>query len=79
MAMQSSRASAYNDQTQLRFLIDGSAIETFANSAAALTKRFYYPGATAPSVHVRVTAGPKSLIALSMWQYSPISPDRLTT
>jgi len=71
--------STGDGQIQLRFFVDGSVIETIVNSASALTKRFYYPGATAPPVHVNVTAGFKSLSDLSLWPLSPISRDRLTT
>ena len=71
--------STGNGQIQLRFFVDGSVIECFANSAAPLTKRFYYAGANAPALRVNVTAGWKNLSSLSLWQFSPISSDRLTT
>jgi len=64
---------------ELRFFIDGSVIETFANSAGALTSRFYLAGSTAAPIGVKIAAGWKSLSALSVWQISPISRDRLTT
>jgi len=64
---------------ELRFFIDGSVIEVFTNSAGALTKRFYYAGSTAPPIHVSIGAGWKSVSALSLWQISPISRDRLTS
>jgi beta-fructofuranosidase len=64
---------------ELRFFIDGSVIEIFANSTGAVTKRFYFSGSTAPPIRVKITEGWKSFSALSLWQVSPISRDRLTT
>jgi beta-fructofuranosidase len=65
--------------TELRFLIDGSVIECYASRCGALTKRFYYPGPSAPAIGVRVSGMLASLSGLSMWQIKPISRDRLTT
>jgi beta-fructofuranosidase len=64
-------------EIQLRFLIDGSVIECFVNSAGAYTKRFYLPGSTSPTVRAEVRGGP--VTNFSLWQFSPISPDRLTS
>jgi|HubBroStandDraft_4_1064222.scaffolds.fasta_scaffold56007_2 beta-fructofuranosidase len=66
-------------ETELRFFIDGSGIESFANRHGALTKRFYYPGPSAPAIGVQVTGKLESLSALFMGQMTPISRDRLTT
>lgn len=66
-------------EAELRFYIDGSVIECFANGYGAFTKRFYAPGMSAPAIGVRVNAGVGSFTGLSMWQLSPISRDRLTT
>jgi|HubBroStandDraft_4_1064222.scaffolds.fasta_scaffold01099_3 beta-fructofuranosidase len=66
-------------ETELRFLIDGSVIECFANRHGALTKRFYYAGSSAPVIGVQVNGKLESLSGLSMWQIKPISRDRLTT
>ncbi len=66
-------------EVRLRFLVDGSVVETFVNSAGTLTKRFYYPGTVTPPIRINVTRGIRSLSAISLWQYSPISRDRLTT
>ena len=72
-------ASTGNSQIQLRFFVDGSVIEAFADAAGALTKRFYYPGVAAPSLRIHVATGWRNLCAFSLWQISPISRDRLTT
>lgn len=66
-------------EAELRFYIDGSVIECFANRHGALTKRFYYPGPAAPAIGVEVSGSPGSLSAISMGQMTPISRDRLTT
>jgi beta-fructofuranosidase len=66
-------------EAELRFYIDGSVIECFANGYGALTKRFYVSGRSAPTIGVRVNEGLGSFTGLSMWQISPISRDRLTT
>jgi beta-fructofuranosidase len=67
------------DETELRFLIDGSVIEFYANGSGALTKRFYYSGPSAPDIGVQVSGMLPSLSGLSIWQIKPISRDRLTT
>ena len=64
---------------ELLFIIDGSVIECFANGCGTLTKRFYYPGASAPAIAVQVNGSLKNLSALSIAQINPISPNRLTT
>ncbi|HEX4005101.1 MAG TPA: glycoside hydrolase family 32 protein [Acidobacteriaceae bacterium] len=64
-------------EIHLRFLIDGSVIECFVNTAGAYTKRFYPPGLTAPAIGVAVRDG--SAASVSVWQYSPISSNRLTS
>jgi beta-fructofuranosidase len=67
------------ESLELRFFIDGSVIELFVNGQATSTKRFYYPGSTAPEIAVSMTGDPKDVTRLSLWQLSPISKDRLTT
>jgi beta-fructofuranosidase len=64
---------------ELRFFIDGSVIECFANQSGALTRRFYYSGSRAPAIGVQVTGKMASLAGLTMWPMSPVSRDRLTT
>ncbi len=70
---------AEGEPLELRFFIDGSVIELFANGQATLTKRFYYPGKTAPEIAVSITGKPDNVTRLSMWQLTPISKNRLTT
>jgi beta-fructofuranosidase len=64
---------------ELRFYIDGSVIELFVNNQATLTKRFYYPGPTAPEIAVTLTGKQSDITHLSQWPITPISKDRLTT
>jgi beta-fructofuranosidase len=64
---------------ELRFFVDGSVIELFVNNQTTYTKRFYYPGPTAPEIAVNITGKPADFTRLSMWQINPISKDRLTT
>jgi beta-fructofuranosidase len=64
---------------ELHFYIDGSVIELFVNNEVTFTKRFYYPGPTAPEIAVSITGNAKDVTRLSMWQLTPISKDRLTT
>lgn len=64
---------------EFHLYIDGSVIESFVNGEVAYTKRFYYAGSAAPKLGIQVDGALKSLSELSMWQLSPISPNRLTT
>jgi beta-fructofuranosidase len=66
-------------EVELRFFIDGSVIECFANRHGAVTKRFYYPGSSSPAIAIEVKGPLSTLSEVSMWQISPISRDRLTT
>ena len=70
---------AAGEPLELRFFIDGSVIELFVNNQATCTKRFYYPGPTAPEIAISVTGKESDITRLSLWQLSPISKDRLTT
>jgi beta-fructofuranosidase len=63
----------------LHFFIDGSVIELFVNNQTTLTKRFYYPGKTAPEIAVSITGRQEAFSRLVMWQLNPISKDRLST
>jgi beta-fructofuranosidase len=66
-------------ELELHFYIDGSVIEAFVNNQAAYTKRFYYSGSSAPQLSLKIIGKTTCLSGLSMWQLSPISPNRLTT
>jgi len=59
---------------ELSAYIDSSVIELFVNTEFARTRRFYYPGSSAPDIHV----GTSGASDLKVWQMKPISPDRLT-
>jgi beta-fructofuranosidase len=71
--------SGLADTLDLHFLIDGSVIELFVNKQVTYTKRFYYPGKTAPEIAVNITGNQADVTRLSLWQLTPISKDRLTT
>ncbi len=66
-------------ELELHFYVDGSVIEVFINKRTAFTKRFYYPGSSAPRLHIKVGNKKTELSSLSMWQLAPISINRLTT
>jgi beta-fructofuranosidase len=66
------------DELTLHFYIDGSVIEAFVNTQVALTKRFYYPGSSAPQLNIEVSGKTTELSSLSMWQLMPISINRFT-
>jgi beta-fructofuranosidase len=70
---------ASGGELELHFFIDGSVIELFVNNQTTLTKRFYYPGKTAPEIAVSITGQQQAITRLSLWQLTPISKDRLTT
>jgi len=71
--------SAQAEPLELHFFLDGSVIELFLNNQVTLTKRFYYPGPTAPELSLSITGNPEDITRLSLWQLTPISKDRLTT
>jgi len=64
---------------ELHLYIDGSIIELFANNESTYTKRFYYPGGTAPEIVASITGKTSDISRLTQWQITPISKDRLTT
>jgi len=66
-------------EIELRFLIDGSVIESFVSKQVAYSKRFYYSDTSAPTIKVEIVGKTTNLSAYSICQMSPISPDRLTT
>ena len=70
---------ADGETLELRFFVDGSVIELFVNGQVSCTKRFYYPGGAAPEIAVSVTGKTADITRLSLWQYSAISRDRLTS
>jgi beta-fructofuranosidase len=63
------------DQPTLHAFVDGSVIELILGQRIGYTKRFYYPGSTAPNVKcLLIGAG-----TLDAWKIRPISDNRLTT
>ncbi len=59
--------------------VDSSVIEVLVNQQIACTKRFYYTGKKPQTLRLRWTGSTSSIVRLSAWQLSPISPNRLTT
>ncbi len=70
---------APDEPLELHLYIDGSVIELFANHQSSITRRFYYPGSTAPQIALSITGKTAAIQRLSLWQLNPISKDRLTT
>lgn len=66
-------------EAELRFFIDGSVIECFANGHGAYTRRFYSQDAVAPPVGLHIDGNAQALTALSVSQMHPISTNRLTS
>jgi beta-fructofuranosidase len=64
---------------KLELYIDGSVIEAFVNNKVAYTKRFYYSGGIPQDMRVKWTGKTTNLVRLSVFQSTPISPDRLTS
>jgi len=63
---------------QLHVYVDGSVVEFFINGREACTRRFYYPGDKAPEIRFGITGSRQGIKQLTLWQITPISPDRLT-
>ena len=66
-----------NGPVELTIYIDGSVLELCANNQVTYTKRFYFPGASAPPITIGVSD--EAPIHVRKWAVQPISPDRLTT
>jgi len=64
------------DPPTLHGYVDGSVVELIAGERIGYTKRFYYPGETAPDVRASADG---DAVKLNAWKISPISPNRLTT
>jgi beta-fructofuranosidase len=64
---------------EVHMYIDGSVVELFLNKQIAFTKRVYYSGEQAPTMHLSLLGKTTSLSRCSMWQLTPISANRLTT
>jgi beta-fructofuranosidase len=70
---------AAGEPIEMHFYIDGSVIELIVNNQSAITKRFDYPNPSAPEIAVNFTGKSEDVTRLSMWQFTPISKNRLTT
>jgi beta-fructofuranosidase len=66
------------DSLDLHMFVDGSVIELIVNKQAGYTKRFYYAGAHAPEIALRIAGKSANVSKLTLWQLTPISPNRLT-
>jgi beta-fructofuranosidase len=63
----------------LRIFVDGSVVETFANSRAVLTQRVYPTRGDSIGVRLFTTGGSARFRRVKIWPIRPISPDRLTS
>ncbi len=72
-------STANEPEWQFNLLVDGSAIELFINREVAYTKRFYYSGSSAPEMGISISDTSGLLLSIDVWQFAPISPNRLTT
>jgi beta-fructofuranosidase len=66
-------------QPEISAFVDGSVIEVLVDAHIAFTKRFYFPGSTAPEIEVAIEGDPRSVEHLELWPMKPISKDRLTS
>ena len=62
----------------INIFLDSSVAETIVNSSAAHTSRFYYSGNRPRNLRLNWTGSIQSLERVSVWQISPISPNRMT-
>jgi len=70
---------AASEPIEMHFYVDGSVIELLVNNQSAITKRFDYPNPTAPEIAISFTGKLQDVTRLSLWQFNPISKNRLTT
>lgn len=66
------------ENLECRMYVDGSVIELLVNGQRAWTKRFYYTG-DAQILRMQWHGSTAAIARLAMWQYNPISSNRLTT
>lgn len=67
------------EDLEFHLYVDGSVIEVFVNQQTACTKRFYYGGKRPQNLRLHWTGSTANIARLSVWQFTPISPNRLTT
>jgi beta-fructofuranosidase len=68
-----------SDDLELQLYTDGSVIEAFVNNRVAYTKRFYYSGGIPQDARLAWSGKMTNLKSFSVYQFIPISPDRLTS
>ena len=66
------------DDLECRFHLDSSVIELLVNRQVAWTKRFYRAGPV-QTLRIRFSGNIARVSSLSVWPFSAISGDRLTT
>ena len=64
------------DVPTLQAFVDGSVIELILSERIGWTKRFYYPGTTAPDIEAWANGAD---VKMTAWEIEPISQNRLTT
>ena len=64
---------------KLRVYVDASVIEIFANGKVSLSDRVYPSRADSTGIGLFAKSGTARLKSLTLWDMSPISPDRMTS
>jgi len=64
---------------KLRVYVDASVIEIFANGKVSLSDRVYPSRADSTGIGLFAKSGTARLKSLTLWEMSPISPDRMTS
>ncbi len=70
---------AEKEDLEFHLYVDGSVIEALVNGQTACTRRFYYSSKSPQSLRLRWKGSTDNIARLSVWQFTPISPNRLTT
>jgi beta-fructofuranosidase len=68
-----------NHNLDFHLYIDGSVIEVFVNGEATYTKRFYGFSSESQDLQMQWVGRTTNIAKLQVWQFAPISNDRLTT
>ncbi len=68
-----------NENLEIHLYADGSVMELFLNGQAAFVKRFYYEGGHAQDLRLNWVGSKASMADLSVWEMTPISPNKLTS
>lgn len=70
---------AGGETLKLRMYIDASVLETFANGRASISDRVYPTNPTTLGVGLFAKGGTARLRSMTVWQLTPISPNRMTS